>query len=294
MRSSDCGAPGRGTTLSRGGVGRRASVGAPGAASSPLQPPNAVGGNPLDVVVLAVADHDQRRVRRPNAPRVKRAHVVDASSPPASARCRAACGRTDARRRAASRRRGRRPRPACRAAASAGAAAAAGRARSRPRSATGRATMSASSVQRRGRRSGSRTVTLSTRRVRTDVGVELRAEARERLVHLDRRAAAAALVEHVGGHRGQPFLARRIVGRAAAHAAASAVTTGIDGWRDRPDPQAVRQRRLLDRGKRERPRRTGLRQARAVDRACDSPAHETTAGAESGSASVGRGRAARC
>ena len=55
-----------------------------------------------------------------------------------------------------------------------------------------------------------RTVTLATRRVGADVGVELRAEARERLVHLDRGAVAAALVEHVGGHRGQAVLARRI------------------------------------------------------------------------------------
>ena len=40
--------------------------------------------------------------------------------------------------------------------------------------------------------------------------------ARERLVHLDRRPIAAALVEHVGGDRRQPLLAGRIVGGAAA------------------------------------------------------------------------------
>ena len=48
------------------------------------------------------------------------------------------------------------------------------------------------------------------RRVGSDVGVELRAEARERLVHLDRGAIAAALVEHVGGDRGQAILPGRI------------------------------------------------------------------------------------
>ena len=53
-------------------------------------------------------------------------------------------------------------------------------------------------------------VTLSERRVGADVGVELRAEPRERLVHLDRRAIAAAFVEHVGGERREPVLARRI------------------------------------------------------------------------------------
>ena len=58
-------------------------------------------------------------------------------------------------------------------------------------------------------------VTRQQRRVGPDVGVELRAEARQRLVHLDRRAAAAALVEHVDGQRRQTFLAGRIVGRAA-------------------------------------------------------------------------------
>ena len=55
------------------------------------------------------------------------------------------------------------------------------------------------------------------RGVRPDVGVELRAEPGERLVHLDRGAVAAALVEHVGGHRGQALLARRIGRGAAAH-----------------------------------------------------------------------------
>ena len=54
------------------------------------------------------------------------------------------------------------------------------------------------------------------RRVRTDVGVELRADRRQRLVHLNRGPAPAAFVEHVDGQRREPFLPRRIVGGAAA------------------------------------------------------------------------------
>ena len=48
------------------------------------------------------------------------------------------------------------------------------------------------------------------RRIRSDVGIELRADARERLVHADRRAVAAAFVQHVGGDGREPFLAVRI------------------------------------------------------------------------------------
>ena len=69
------------------------------------------------------------------------------------------------------------------------------------------------------------------RRVGADVRIELRAEARQRLVNLDRRSVAAALVQHVDGDRREPFLPGRIVGRAASRRAASASTTGIDGWR---------------------------------------------------------------
>ena len=38
-------------------------------------------------------------------------------------------------------------------------------------------------------------------RIRSDVGIELRSDAGERLVHFDRRPAAAAFVEHVGRQR---------------------------------------------------------------------------------------------
>ena len=56
-------------------------------------------------------------------------------------------------------------------------------------------------------------VKLSERGVGSDIGVELRADAGERFVHVDRRSAAAAFVQHVGRHRGQPVLARWIARR---------------------------------------------------------------------------------
>ena len=123
------------------------------------------------------------------------------------------------------------------------------------------------------------------RRVRADVGVELRAQPRQRLVHLDRGAIAAALVEHVGGDGGQAVLAGGI-GRGAA----------ADEQRERderhlrvvhgPDAQAVGQRRFLDGGKRERAR-AAPRRLRASSPAVDG-AHETTAAVEPGAASTVR------
>ena len=120
--------------------------------------------------------------------------------------------------------------------------------------------------------------------VRPDVGVELRAEPRERLVHLDRRSIAAALVEHVGGDRGQAVFPGG-VGRGAA----------ADQQRERherhlrvargPHAQPVGQRRFLDGGKRERARRAGDGQLRAIDLRGPSGAHETTVVVESGAAS---------
>ena len=102
------------------------------------------------------------------------------------------------------------------------------------------------------------------RRIRSDVGVELRPEPRQRFVHLDGGAIAAAFVEHVGGDRGEPFLAMWI-GRGAAaneererHQRHLCVMHG-------PDPHAVGQRRLLDGGERERARRTQLGKLRAID-----------------------------
>ncbi len=128
------------------------------------------------------------------------------------------------------------------------------------------------------------------RRVRSDVGVELRAEARQRLVHLDRRTIAAALVEHVGGDGSEPFLARRIRRGAAP-----------DEQRERderhtrmghgPHAKTVGQRRLLDSWKRERPRRAGFRQTGPVDLRRPRRrrrSHETTAGSDPGAASATR------
>ena len=94
------------------------------------------------------------------------------------------------------------------------------------------------------------------RRVGADVGVELRADAGDLLVHLDGGPRARALVEHVGGDRRQAFLAGRIVGGAAPddqeepdqrHAVVAHA----------PHPQAVREHGLVDGGKRERAGRLG-------------------------------------
>ena len=113
-------------------------------------------------------------------------------------------------------------------------------------------------------------------RVRSDVGVELRAEPRERLVHLDRRAIAAAFVEHVGGERREAFLAGRIGGGAAADEQRERDQRHL-GVVHGPDAQAVGQRRLFDRRKAERARRRRRRQAAAIDRHAADRDHETTA-----------------
>ena len=213
--------------------------------------------------VIAIADRDQRRHAGPDRPRVKRAHIVDVASPRATPRCRSASGRTGARRT-----------PACRNARS---ATAPGMSRScvsrcsrswrtREKSDSriaGRTTTSESSSRAR-RGEAAEDGDAGDGRVRADVGVELRAEPRERLVHLDRRTIAAAFVEHVGGDRGEAVLAGGI-GRSAA----------ADQQRERdqrhlrvvhgPDAQPVGQRRFLDRRKRERARRTRSRQLAAVD-----------------------------
>ena len=88
--------------------------------------------------------------------------------------------------------------------------------------------------------------------------------ARQRLVHLDRRAAAAALVQHVHGDRRQPLLAGRIVGRSAPdqqHQRHDRNRRMANG----PDAQAARQRRFLDGGKRNGRGRARLGQPRSVD-----------------------------
>ncbi len=69
--------------------------------------------------------------------------------------------------------------------------------------------------QRRGpaRRTAPAVVIAEQRRVGSDLGVEAGAEPTERLVKLQRRQRAAALVEHVAGDGGQAWQVGRIVGR---------------------------------------------------------------------------------
>jgi hypothetical protein len=55
------------------------------------------------------------------------------------------------------------------------------------------------------------------RGVGSDVGVELRPDSRERLVHLDRRPAVAAFVEHVGRQRREALLPGGIGRRAPSN-----------------------------------------------------------------------------
>ena len=67
------------------------------------------------------------------------------------------------------------------------------------------------------------------RRVVADVGVELRADPRQRFVHVERRPIAAALVEHVGGDRGEPWPVRP--DRTTRRPAPAASTTTSGTWR---------------------------------------------------------------
>ena len=76
MRSSDCGARGRGTTFRRAACGSAPAAGT-SASLAPFQSPNASAASRTIVVVVAVADGNQRRRRRPDRARVKRPHVVD-------------------------------------------------------------------------------------------------------------------------------------------------------------------------------------------------------------------------
>jgi hypothetical protein len=127
------------------------------------------------------------------------------------------------------------------------------------------------------------------RRVRADVGIELRAETRERFVHLDRRTPAAAFVEHVGGDRGEAVLPGRIRRGAAAdqqrerHERHLRVAHG-------PHAEAAGQRGLLDRGKRKVARRAGNGQPLAIHggRLARTSRHDTAAVVESGAASDSR------
>ena len=89
------------------------------------------------------------------------------------------------------------------------------------------------------------------RRVGSDFGVELRADARERFVELERAEIAAALVQHVAGHRRQALAA----GGSATTRDESATSTLIERHRavlDRPHPETVVERSAPDLGNGER------------------------------------------
>ena len=76
-------------------------------------------------------------------------------------------------------------------------------------------------------------------RIGANVGVELRAEPRQRLVHFNRRPRIAAFVEHVRGDRGKTVLADR-VGRGAAGDQQHIGNQRNLGVLDGPHAQAVR------------------------------------------------------
>ena len=126
------------------------------------------------------------------------------------------------------------------------------------------------------------------RGVGSDVGVELRADLCQCLVHLDGRPAAASLVEHVHGDRRQAVLAGTIVCRSAANE--QDARYGRHGRMPRrPDAKPAWQNRFFDRRKNERaagPRR-GKTRTVGLERASH---HETTVGIESAAADCGGAR----
>jgi len=125
------------------------------------------------------------------------------------------------------------------------------------------------------------------RRIRSDVGVELRAQPRQRFMHLDGGAIAAAFVEHVGGDGGQPFLPMGIGRGAAANEKRERHQRHLRVM-DGPDPHAVGQRRLLDGGERKGAGRARLGKLRAIGLFDAAHAHETTASSEPGAANAVR------
>ena len=120
------------------------------------------------------------------------------------------------------------------------------------------------------------------RRVRADVDVELRADSRELLVHLDGRPRPRPFVEHVGRQCGETFLPLRIVGGAATD------DQQEPDQRHRfvanaphPKPLASDDLSMAGKAKRGTGRRAG--QSRAID--ADRGArcvHDTSTGVESG------------
>ena len=105
--------------------------------------------------------------------------------------------------------------------------AAAGRGRDRTRAARSAAAISMSRTSSRPRsRIALERRQAEDRGVVADVDVELRADAAERFVHVERGAIAAALVEHVAGDRGEPGPVRRIRRRARPAPARARDTSG--------------------------------------------------------------------
>jgi hypothetical protein len=279
MRSSDCGARGRGTTVIAGGDLRVAVTGPIG---------ERLGGEFHDVVVLAVADRDQRRHRRPNRPRVKHTDIVGGHRRERglAANRRVAVGMLPVEQlqeRAIGERAGH---------------VAQLREAVQPQLADPREIVVA---QRRPRddvreqrqhrlREAAEHGDAHHGRVGADVGVELRAEPRQRFVDLNRRPIAAALVEHVGRHGRQSVLTGGIRGRAATNQQREGDERHLC-MPDGPDVHAARQHRLADRRERQRRRRQRNRQARPIDldgARRSRRAHETAAMVESGAASAVR------
>ena len=106
---------------------------------------------------------------------------------------------------------------------------------------------------------------LEERRVGADLGIEVRADAAEGLVHRERVEIAAAFIEQIAGDGGEARLMPGILRRADRHQH----ETGDERYLvvlDGADAQAVGQRAPPDFGKVETERRTGLRQPCAIDR----------------------------
>ena len=125
--------------------------------------------------------------------------------------------------------------------------------------------------------------------VRSDIGLDLGAKARDRLMYLDRRSVAASLVEHIGRHRGQPVFSNRVAGGAAPNQQGKGDDRHLR-MANGPHRQTVGQRGLLDRGKSDGDRRRRFRQPRPIDLDEMIGVHETTAGTDSGAASSVRPR----
>ena len=120
------------------------------------------------------------------------------------------------------------------------------------------------------------------RRVGSDFGVELCADASERFVERQRVEIAAAFVEQVANHRSQAFAAGRIRGGTATNQDEHADQRHCPVL-DRPDPETRVERSATDLGKLVRRQLAERRQRRTIG-----VLHETDTGVEPASASSGR------